>query len=470
MSLPSSVLEHIYRHYQAAVWGIITLDANNQISHINPKASQDLGIPASSTDIQACLPLLAAETLEQPFFIPFYNHGSLVFDVHFLLAEAQKYLIFVPIDQVHKQVQAKQQLAHEQALAKEKLQWLFATLEAAHEDIQAANSAKSFYISALSHEMGNPLNAIKGYNELLSEGDIDVAQASTVISNNVAKLETIISQTLDYDQQQTRSTRQAVSLVQLIADLFTDFQLQAQSKGLQLRNQVEPSLTLRSHPNKLQQIFTNLISNAIKYTESGHVTVCTTHTQNQVHVDVLDSGCGMSEAFQRQLFTAWSREGRSDSAGNGIGLVICKMLAEQLGGQLTLQASDPSGSCFRLSLTHQTTTPVRHILLVDDDADCLNLFAFYLSQAGHQVTTASTLAELLAQSAEQRFDTLITDLNLADGRADEAFAEYQNRFSHTLLISANPSQERINHLLAVGFDRVLSKPLSQEDLVNSVSE
>ena len=469
MSLPPTVLEHIYRHYQAAEWGIITLDSNNQISHINAKAKRDLGLHETDTDIQTCLPLLAAETLDQPFLIPFYNHGAQVFDVHFLLADAHKYLIFVPIDQVHKQVQAKQQLAHEQAIAKEKLQWLLTTLEAAHEEIQAANSAKSFYISALSHEMGNPLNAIKGYNELLLEGEIAVEQAGTVISNNVAKLEQIISQTLDYDQQQSRSARQSVQLANMIDGLFTDFQIQAHSKGLQLRNQVDPSLVLLTHPNKLQQIFTNLISNAIKYTDTGHVTVTATTAQDLVHLEVSDSGCGMSPAFQRQLFTAWSREGKSTSQGNGIGLVICKMLAEQLGGQLSLRTSDHQGSCFRLTLDHPERAKARHILLVDDDTDCLNLFAFYLRQAGHQVTTAQTLQQLMALSTEQRFDALITDLNLADGQADLVFEQYQHRFAQTLLISANPSQDRIKQLLAVGFDQVLAKPLSQEDLVNSIS-
>lgn len=470
MSLPPTVLEHIYRHYQAAEWGIITLDADNQISHINAKAMRDLDIPQSTTDIQAALPLLAAETLDQPFLIPFYNHGTRVFDVHFLLTDGLKYLIFVPIDQVHKQVQSKQQLAHEQAIAKEQLQGLFATLESAHEELQAANSAKSFYISALSHEMGNPLNAIKGYNELLSEGDIELAHASRVISNNVAKLEQIISQTLDYDQQQTRSTRQAVQLAALIDDLFTDFQLLSQSKGLQLRNQVDPDLVLLTHPNKLQQILTNLISNAIKYTDQGQVTVSATKAADLLHLEVTDSGCGMSQAFQQQLFTAWSREGKSTSHGNGIGLVIGKMLAEQLGGHLSLQSSDHRGSCFRLTLTHSAPPKVRQILLVDDDEDCLKLFAFYLQQAGHQVTTANSLQQLLALSAEHSFDTLITDLNLSDGQADLAYDQFRDRFALTVLITAHPSQHRIDQMLAVGFDQVLCKPLSQDDLVNSVAE
>jgi len=470
VSLPPAILEHIYHHYQAAEWGIITLDENNQICHINPKASKDLDIPFGAVDIQSSLPLLATEALDRPFLIPFYNHGKQVFDVHFLLAEGLKFLILIPIDQVHKQVQEKQQLAHEQAIKKERLQWLFATLEAAHEELQAANSAKSFYISALSHEMGNPLNAIKGYNELLMAGDIETSQATAIINKNVSKLEHIISQTLDYDQQNAGGGQQPIKPADLVEELLVDFKLQANRKGLRLCNEVDQALMLKTQPNKVQQILSNLLSNAIKYTPSGSVTVQSSTAPNEVHFDVIDTGSGMSEAFQRKLFTAWSREGKSDSQGNGIGLVICKMLAEQLGGQLTLRSSTPAGSAFRLTLPHHSGLNSKRILLVDDDVDCLNLFAFYLRQAGHHVTAAESLTELVQLASESHFDTLITDLNLADGQADEALDQLQTQFKQTVLMSAHPSQARIEQMLAAGFDRVLVKPLSQEDLVNCVSE
>ncbi len=469
MSLPASILQHVFDHYQAAEWGIITLNEANEICHINPKASNDLNIPKDCSNIKTVMPLLATESLEEPFFIPFYNHEDKIFDVHFLIAEPQKYLILFPIDMVHKQVQYKQQLAHEQAIEKLRLQHLFSALENAHDELKEANSAKSFYISALSHEMGNPLNAIKGYNELLSEASIDRAQATQIIGKNVSKLQQIINQTLDYDQQQSSQHNKPFKPADFITELFNDFKIQATNKGLQLSNDIDPAINLVSNKTKWGQIFTNLISNAIKYTDEGGIRITAIVEDEMLHIDVIDTGCGMSPEFQQQLFTAWSREGKSASQGNGIGLVISKMLAEQLGANLILHSSDHSGSRFRFSVTYQANAAIQRILLVDDDHDCLNLFEFYLSHAGHQVKTADSITGLKEILGKYPFDTLITDLNLGDGQVDTVIKELKPLVKNIILMTANPSQSKIEHLTAVGFDQVLCKPLTQDQLVNSVA-
>ncbi len=469
MSLPATILQHIYDHYQAAEWGIITLNEQNEIIHINPKASQDLNLTDASIEIKTVLPLLATESLNDPFFIPFYNHNDLVFDVHFLLSEQQKYLILFPIDMVHKQVQYKQQLAHDQAIEKLRLQYLFSALENAHKELKEANSAKSFYISALSHEMGNPLNAIKGYNELLGEANIDSKQATRIISKNVAKLEQIIAQTLDYDQQQSSQHNTSFKPAEYIEELFNDFKIQAHNKGLDLNNCVDDNTVLTSNRTKWGQIFTNLISNAIKYTETGNITVSSMKEDGLLHIDVADTGCGMSPDFQKQLFTAWSREGKSASQGNGIGLVISKMLAEQIGASLNLHTSDATGSCFRFTIAYHQTPESQKILLVDDDHDCLNLFEFYLTQAGHQVSTADSISSLKNLLHSHTFDTLITDFNLGDGQVDSIFNVLRPLVNKAIIMTANPSQSLIDKLNAIGFDQILCKPLTQDQLVNSVS-
>jgi signal transduction histidine kinase/BarA-like signal transduction histidine kinase len=469
VSLPASIIQHIHQHYQATGWVVITLNPDNTVKHLNQTAADLLSMPAGS-DIRDELPLLATESLEEPFYLPFYHHEAHVYDVHFVLDEADKFLIWVPVDVIHQQVQAKQQMAHDEEIEKMRFKSLFETLETAHQELQEANSAKSFYISALSHEMGNPLNAIKGYNSLLAEGAVDTAEATRIIDNNVDKLTTIIRQTLDYDNQNKNRQLQTFAPAKTLDHLCQDFALQARQKNLRLINHTDPELRIRCQLSKWTQIMTNLISNAIKYTDEGSVTIHTRVNEQGIHFEVKDTGCGISEGFRKQLFKPWSREYRSEASGNGIGLVISGMLAEQLGASLVLQHSDDSGSTFCLSLPPTALLAAKRVLLVDDDEDCLLLFQHYLAEQQHQVTTAHSLQELLhIISSGHHFDVLISDLNLGDQPVTQALPDVMSVADRCLVMTANPTNQLREELSQLGFTDVLSKPLSQQDLVNSVA-
>jgi signal transduction histidine kinase len=470
VTIPANILNQVYHHYRTEDWCIIQLNNQNQLVYANDNAIHVFHLTVLQTDIKAALPLLATETLEDDFFIPFYNHGKKIYDVHFLTDGSQKFIIMVPIDALHQQLQYKQQIAHEQVIEKIRLQYLFSTLETAHTELNQANSAKSFYISALSHEIGNPITAIKGYNQLLEEGAIDASTATQIIGKNADKIQHIISQTLDYDQQHNNINNIKFKPAEMVDDIFNDFKIQAQNKSLFLDNQVATDITVSSNTTKWNQVFTNLISNAIKYTDSGGITICSVVANGLLHLDVIDTGCGMSKSFQTNLFTAWKREQKSQANGNGIGLVISKMLAEQVGADLALHSSDSHGSCFRFSLNYQEHLNTHRILLVDDDPDCLNLFNYYLTQAGHQVITANSIQSLKQQLAKHEFDTLITDLNLSDGQVHHIYSEIRAKLNKIILITANPTAAMSEQLARIGFDLVLSKPLNQEKLVNSVSD
>jgi signal transduction histidine kinase len=469
VTLPGHIVQQIHQHYQATGWAVITLNKKDQVISLNQTACELLGC-TEVTDIRETLPLLAAESLQEAFYLPFYHHQGHVFDVHFSVEDDHKFLILVPVDVIHQQVQAKQQMAHDEELEKMRFKGLFEALEDAHQELQEANQAKSFFISALSHEMGNPLNAIKGYNNLLAEGGVGLNEATQIIDNNVDKLTTIIRQTLDYDNQKSNQQRQVFAPAALINDLLRDFQLQASQKSLQLLNQVDPALHVRSHQGKWTQILTNLISNAIKYTDEGSVRVSSLLDAEQLHIDIRDSGCGISEEFREQLFKPWSREYRSAASGNGIGLVISNMLAEQLGARLSLHASDRYGSTFRLSMPVDQLLQSKRILLVDDDTDCLLLFEHYLTGQQHEVTAIDGMPALqkLITSAT-RFDVIVTDLNLGQQQVTEVLGHLLQLAEKCVVMTANPTHELSAELLQMGFAEVLPKPLSREDLVNSVA-
>ncbi|MCX7552871.1 hybrid sensor histidine kinase/response regulator [Marinicella sp. S1101] len=469
MKIPQGIFNRVYDHYQASDWCLITLDRKNTVKNFNRNAETAFALSHQQNNIRDVIPLLAAESLDEEFMLPFFNHNEKVFDVHFLIEGDYKHLIMVPIDMLHKQVQSRQQIAHEQEIEKLRLEGLFVALEGAHEELKKANSAKSFYISALSHEIGNPITAIKGYNQLLMEGAIEQEAATKVFQNNIEKIQQIITQTLDYDQQYNTQYSRQLAPAQVIDQLFNDFSIQASNKGLKLINQVDPEVIIKTNQTKWSQIFTNLISNAIKYTEKGSITVKSQLEDGLLHIDTIDTGCGMSPAFQSKLFTAWSREKKSQSAGNGIGLVISKMLAEQIGGDLILHSSNQHGSRFRFSVTYHQALNAQRILLVDDDADCLSLFDFYLTEAGHEVTTAHSIQSIEQKLAEKDFDVVLTDLNLTDGSVDQIHQKLKSQVARVVIMTANSTKQKRHELETLGFDQVLNKPLTQEQIVNSVA-
>ncbi|TDR23329.1 ATP-binding response regulator [Marinicella litoralis] len=468
MSLPNHIIKQIQQHYQASNWCLITLNQNNQIIKLNSKASSELNIHSKQQNIQDALPLLATEPLDESFFLPYYNHNEHVFDVHFIVDSSHKFVIMVPVDILHQQVQYKQQLAHDEEIEKLRFKALFNALELAQEELIRANQAKSFYISALSHEMGNPLNAIKGYNNLLQEQAIDLEQATAVIDKNVDKLNKIITQAIDYDNKKSHKNNFIFHPHQLIDELIKDFKIQAQQKSLTLINQVDKKLSVSSNQTKWQQILTNLISNAIKYTDQGSITIQSSINNEHLLVDVIDTGCGISSEFQPDLFTAWARENKSIAKGNGIGLVISKMMAEQLSADLFLLATNTTGSTFRFQFPKEKVVTVKHILLVDDDEDCLALFEYFLTQAQHQVTTANSIDTLAEQLSHKYFDAIITDLNLGKAQVTDVFHLLKDT-KLKIVVTANPTAELTEKLYQYGFDLVLAKPLNQLDLVNSVA-
>jgi len=466
VSIPKHIIQHIHQYYQAANWGVLTLDDKDNIIQMNSKFVDDFGPMTKNDDIRDVFPLLATESLNNSFYLPFYNHKNQVFDIHYIAEQHFKYLILVPVDIIHKKVQYKQQIAHEEEIEKLRFKTLFETLENAQAELIKANAAKSFYISALSHEMGNPLNAIKGYNSLLQEGVIEIEKATTIIENNVNKLTHIISQALDYDNKNNEI--QSFKLKQTVDELFKDFKPQVKQKSIQLINNISAETTVTSNHKKWVQILTNLISNAIKYTAKGQVTASTTTDNHYLHVDISDTGCGISTEFQQQLFQPWTREHKSTEKGNGIGLVISKMLAEQLGANLSLLKSDNNGSIFRLSLKFPEQTRLK-ILLVDDDEDCLSLFAYYLEQMDHQITLAKNTQEIIHSIGQTSFDVIITDLNLAGQQVTEVLEIINDNIPRKIVMTANPNRQLVKHLMTLGFDDVLSKPLDQDELVNSVA-
>ena len=463
MKLPSHIHNHVLKHYQ--LHDFLLIEINKAGSVIDYQGNHDI-LPeiAIKTSIQTHIPGLETENFDENFLIPFYQlNPQQVIDLHHHSDGDRNHLILIPQNQVFKDVQRKQQVALDSQLQNQNLQTMLSALEKTQQQLKRVNKDKSFLISALSHEMGTPLNSILGHAQMALKDESTIEQALEVIVRNSQHLQEIIKQTLNIDKNESVTEKQSFNLSELLQDLHDSLSPLASFKALGFSFHCPETITLYNHKAQWQQILTNLISNAIKYTEYGEITMeVTTNTQGLI-VDVIDTGIGISPEFQTKLFKSWQREHQGQAKGSGIGLAIAKMLADGMNLTLTLVQSSDKGSCFRLTYPdykHST----QKVLLIEDDKDLRRLFVYYLQQLKLDIHQADSWLEVKNEFKNQRFDAILTDRNLADGQADDHINLLNQLTDKVVVMTGNPSTRQINSLQKMGFTQVLSKPLTQSQI------
>ncbi|MCU0241972.1 MAG: response regulator [Vicinamibacteria bacterium] len=266
-------------------------------------------------------------------------------------------------------------------------------IERLAEEAQAASRAKSDFLANISHEIRTPMNGVLGMISLLRGTSLDERQsrfASQIQTSGEALLE-IINDVLDFSKIEAGKLKVEeveFDLVERVEDLVIRFAGQAQAKGIDLLCDIAPTVPQRvkGDPLRLLQILTNLIGNAIKFTNQGHVYLRVrvgerVLGQPRVNFEVEDTGVGIPLAAQKRLFQAFTQADTSTTrqyGGTGLGLVIARQLAELMGGRIELSSAPNVGSVFTLQIpmvsvvtAPESETRVelsgRRALIVDDD-------------------------------------------------------------------------------------------------------
>jgi signal transduction histidine kinase len=220
---------------------------------------------------------------------------------------------------------------------------------------------KDDLVGTVSHELRTPLTAIKGFIELVADGDAGpVSEAQRefleIASRNTDRLGNLINDLLDVNRiesQHLEIRNEPIDLAGVLRDVVATFAPLAEGKGLGFQAQIDPMPTIRGDAPRLVQVFSNLISNAIKYTPRGQIGLRARVNQEWVEVCVYDSGIGLSPDEQTRLFTKFFR-GRnpvvSESGGTGLGLVIVKALVEKHHGTVEVESRPEEGTRFRVRL------------------------------------------------------------------------------------------------------------------------
>ncbi len=297
-------------------------------------------------------------------------------------------------------------------------------LQQAKQAADAANQAKSRYISAISHELRTPLNSILGYAQLLDDDPaIPEArrQAVRVIKRGGDHLLSLIEGTLDMARiEGGKLTLEpgAMRLRETLQQIARMFDLQAQGKGIAFRAEIDaqaPEL-VRADEKRLRQILINLLGNAVKFTREGRVSFRLRYAREIAHFEIEDTGPGMPPEEVAKVFEPFARgsaAGQGGTGGTGLGLTIAKMLTDLMGGEMTVQSHPGRGSVFRVRLflpeLHSDALPApqaaqrtgyagerRRILVVDNEEADRGLLVSVLSPLGFELRSASSGEEALA--------------------------------------------------------------------------
>jgi len=245
----------------------------------------------------------------------------------------------------------------------------------AESDAPHANEAKSLFLANVSHEIRTPLTSLLGTVELLEDTELDTQQAKFVdtLARSGQRLLTLVRDVLDFSRIEAGTVgveARAFDVRAVVSEVATLVRPAAALKGLEFSCSFAPDLpnTLVGDPDRVAQVLTILLDNAIKFTDLGRVSICAAaawsddHDKTDLLLEVNDSGIGMHPDQQEQAFEAFSQADPSITrkyGGTGLGLAICRQLVEMMHGTITLQSAPDAGSTVRVTLPLRVAAPRR---------------------------------------------------------------------------------------------------------------
>ena len=390
----------------------------------------------------------------------------------------------------------------------------------ASERAVAASEAKSAFLSNMSHEIRTPINAVLGMNEMIlrESDDKNILGYSENIRSAGSTLLGLINDILDFSKIEAGKMEIIpvdYDLSSVINDLVNMIQTKADAKGLKLEFEISREVPKLLHGDevRIKQIVTNILTNAVKYTEKGRVTLCIDYEKIPdeedcilLDVAVKDTGIGIKEEDMKKLFSEFDRieEKRNRNVeGTGLGMSITKRLLEMMGSELQVESKYGLGSKFSFSLRQTVIkweelgdyeaaykaslasrgkyhekfrAPKAEILVVDDTPMNLEVFINLLKKTEIKIETAATGEEALSLAFDKEYDVIFLDHMMPDKDGIETLHEMRERKdapnlqTPVICLTANAISGAREKYLAEGFDNYLTKPIDSVKLEEMLIE
>ncbi|MBX3019518.1 MAG: PAS domain-containing protein [Bdellovibrionaceae bacterium] len=379
--------------------------------------------------------------------------------------------------------------------------------EEARATAEMANESKTRFLANMSHEIRTPLAAILGYADLLQgrtkESDSEAAQQLDRISKNASQLGRLIDDLLDLSKieaERFEIDRADFDLLAVVNEVVDSLALKARDKDIAIRHRALNALptVINTDPTRFRQVLTNVVGNAVKFTEHGRIDIELEARQQQgrdmLWIRVRDTGIGLSPEHQKRIFDRFVQGDASVTrkyGGTGLGLVLSRRLAQLMGGDFILEDSELGrGSSFLIMIalgpvgrvstdrrapvpkSHATTLSGRRILVVDDAPDNQAIIQLFIEAVGGEVAIAGNGREAVDAMLKETFDVVLMDIQMPvmDGYQALKTARESGYLGPILALTAHALKEEKDACLDAGFTDYLSKPIDRALLIHRIAE